>query len=494
MRTDLKINYSHLDEIIDRIRNYTNAVEELEDSLLDMKRFLNEQKSDAVSELESSIGKVSSELVNRKEKLRHLENMLRSYLGEMEGTVPARNRESQVRVDTYDTAFNIMQMETEVNSVEQSWNTNVWSGFYFGIGEDADEERERRERNYQQIEDIRANSLVYLAAITRDNVQEIRDIYENHLKTYEQRDDEFRTQINATYDTLTSEKDKWDNCWELFGSISKSAIKGLATGLITTLVVVLFPEVALIGAAVVVVVGVKGVEMLGKVPKEALPSWLHGAKDVSDRLEKNPLSIVTMAGQGLMDTIQTPEGAATVTGTFIGSLVGAKIGVKLKPKVDAKIADLKAKRAETKKLDGTTPKTKDVKSPKIKDGVVEKVEGVSGADVDNFIKNNVNSIFQKNVKNAFTSDAKVTVLIEDKIVYRYHGGDSGAKSYWYTPNKTANPGADLALPSGNSYTQVDKLVIPKGTEIMEGTVAPNFGQPGGGYQYYVPDPSVVKKY
>ena len=121
-------------------------------------------------------------------------------------------------------------------------------------------------------------------------------------------------------------------------------------------------------------------------------------------------------------------------------------------------------------------------------------QGASGAKVDNFIKNNVNPNFQKSVKKAFTSDAKVTVLTEDKIVYRYHGGDSGAKSYWYTPKKTTNPGADLALPKGNTYTQVDKLVIPKGTEVLEGTVAPNFGQPGGGYQIYVPDPSVVRKY
>lgn len=34
-------------------------------------------------------------------------------------------------------------------------------------------------------------------------------------------------------------------------------------------------------------------------------------------------------------------------------------------------------------------------------------------------------------------------------------------------------------------------IIPKQTHILEGTVAPNFGQPGGGYQYYVSDPSVV---
>jgi hypothetical protein len=35
----------------------------------------------------------------------------------------------------------------------------------------------------------------------------------------------------------------------------------------------------------------------------------------------------------------------------------------------------------------------------------------------------------------------------------------------------------------------DKVVIPKGTMILEGTVAPNFWQPSGGLQIYIPDPS-----
>ena len=111
--------------------------------------------------------------------------------------------------------------------------------------------------------------------------------------------------------------------------------------------------------------------------------------------------------------------------------------------------------------------------------------------VDDFIKTNVNPNFQQNVKNAFTSDAKVTTLTKDLKVYRYHGGTSSGKSYWYTPNLTSNPAADLALPAGNTYKYVDTYIIPKGTTILEGTVAPNFGQPGGGYQIYVPDPTVV---
>ena len=113
--------------------------------------------------------------------------------------------------------------------------------------------------------------------------------------------------------------------------------------------------------------------------------------------------------------------------------------------------------------------------------------------VEDFIKNNVNPNFQQNVKEAFMNDAKVTVLEQDVTVYRYHGGSSQGTSYWYTPNQTSNPAADLALPQGNTYQYMDTFTIPKGTTILEGTVAPNFGQPGRGYQFYVPNPSVVIK-
>ena len=112
--------------------------------------------------------------------------------------------------------------------------------------------------------------------------------------------------------------------------------------------------------------------------------------------------------------------------------------------------------------------------------------------VDDFITKNIHPSFQKSVKEAFGNDVKVTVVENDTIVYRYHTGVSSGKSYWYTPYQTNNPAADLALPQGNTYEYMDIFIIPKGTTIIEGTVAPNFGQPDGGYQYYILDPNVVK--
>ena len=118
----------------------------------------------------------------------------------------------------------------------------------------------------------------------------------------------------------------------------------------------------------------------------------------------------------------------------------------------------------------------------------------AGNIVDDYIKNNVSPHFRGNIKGAFKDDAKVTVLEKDIIVYRYHGGNSSSNGHWYTPKQTSNPASDLALPPGNTYQHKDIFIVPKGTTILEGTVAPNFGQRGGGYQFYISDPTrLIKK-
>lgn len=113
--------------------------------------------------------------------------------------------------------------------------------------------------------------------------------------------------------------------------------------------------------------------------------------------------------------------------------------------------------------------------------------------VDNFIRTQIPENFQANVREAFASDIKVTTLTEDLVVYRYYGGTSQPSSYWYTPYQYTDPKASLALPPQNAANNIATSIIPAGTTVLEGHVAPmpQWGQPGGGYQIYVPDPSVV---
>jgi hypothetical protein len=90
------------------------------------------------------------------------------------------------------------------------------------------------------------------------------------------------------------------------------------------------------------------------------------------------------------------------------------------------------------------------------------------------------------IRNAFGPDAKVTTLKRATTVYRYYSG-TPQSSRWYTPYQVDNPVAELALPPGNTAEHMDTVTLPRGTRIIEGTVAPqwDWGQPGGGYQYYV---------
>jgi len=110
-----------------------------------------------------------------------------------------------------------------------------------------------------------------------------------------------------------------------------------------------------------------------------------------------------------------------------------------------------------------------------------------GVQVNKFIHKNVPYAQQPDVKAAFGSNAKVTTLKHNTNVYRYHGGTSASKSNWVTPNQTINPVNDLALPPTNPGTSMSNYIIPKGTTVIQGSAAPNFGQLGGGAQFYVPN-------
>lgn len=228
MVTDLKLNYGQLELIQSRIEDYYNAVDNLEVSVNSMKTFLSEQESDAVKELKSKLETTGLDLDNRKEKLLQLKNILSDYLAEMQGLVSAVSSGEMTRVDIWDTTWNIGQMEADAWQFQGDMNTSVGSGIYFAFTEDGEEEKKRRERNYQKMENFRTSQLKTLANSIVSRVADIRSIYNNYLEPYETLDDDFKKQIDGIYDTLTSSNDKIKNNWELFGDISKAFIEGLA--------------------------------------------------------------------------------------------------------------------------------------------------------------------------------------------------------------------------------------------------------------------------
>ncbi|MGH8550763.1 MAG: RHS repeat-associated core domain-containing protein, partial [Methylococcales bacterium] len=71
---------------------------------------------------------------------------------------------------------------------------------------------------------------------------------------------------------------------------------------------------------------------------------------------------------------------------------------------------------------------------------------------------------------------------------RFFGGEALERGRFLTPTFPSSGGARnaLALPPGNSATNLRAFQLAPGTRFFQGTVAPNFGQTGGGVQVFVP--------
>ncbi len=102
---------------------------------------------------------------------------------------------------------------------------------------------------------------------------------------------------------------------------------------------------------------------------------------------------------------------------------------------------------------------------------------------------------RREVITAFTRNSRVRTLDEDLLVRRYWiEGEGGSlpRGRWVVPRDQSvpDPLSDLALWREGPY-RVENWTIPRGTRIIEGGAGPNFGQPGGANQIYVPNPEVL---
>ncbi|WP_029688868.1 glycohydrolase toxin TNT-related protein [Thermoanaerobacter sp. A7A] len=86
----------------------------------------------------------------------------------------------------------------------------------------------------------------------------------------------------------------------------------------------------------------------------------------------------------------------------------------------------------------------------------------------------------------------MVVLDSDTLAYRYYGGNSNPRGQWLTTELLKDPVNQLALPPGNKAENIQQWIIPKGTKVLKGTVAPHWGKLGGAPQIFIPDPKILK--
>jgi cell division protein ZapA (FtsZ GTPase activity inhibitor) len=348
MRTDLRLVYSELEKVSERISSYYTAIEEVEIAVEDMRSFLEEQESEAITKLKEKLDSVTIDMADKKSMLEALRNILDDYIADMRGLVREAVSGNQTRVDTLDISYNLWQMKNAYQSLEQATAFPVSSESFWQFGDEEEEERRKRERNYQKLENFRTNQLAGLKTRMKNRLDGIDDIYKKYLKAFETMDDSYRKRLDEIYNEKTSSQDKRKNFWESFGNISKAFLKAFAVAAAGAVLLALLPAWApLVMLGGVALVGA-GCMVMAEVPKEYVPEWMSGMKDTSDGVSKKlkeylkrPEGMIEDIGQGLMDTVQTPEGIASVSGTVSGMLLGNWAGKMIKPQVYTQVGKTK---------------------------------------------------------------------------------------------------------------------------------------------------------
>lgn len=339
MRTDLKINYADLEILSGQISSYYDALESIETALGNLKKVLEEQKSEAVDELLENISDASYDADDKKNTLRRLKEILDDYLADMRSLLKPIRENEIVRADQCDIWYNVKQIEGPIKDIKENAAVEC-SGNYHTIPavEDVGEKakREKEERNYRKLEDFRKYNLVLFADRVNKKLKKIRDIYKNNVKPFEETDDAYRKKLNKLYSECTDTKDKILDGLSFVGSVSFTFLTTLGGILVGAWILAQLPAALAIGLIVAPIVGCI---IMAAVPEEYVPDWLKDVKHKDDEIIKTikagPVAILEAIGQGLADTVQTPEGIAAVSATVVGLVLVFKGSKKKKTDLDS---------------------------------------------------------------------------------------------------------------------------------------------------------------
>lgn len=313
---------------------YKVALEAVEDSVTDLKSFLEGQESEAVSILLEKISDVMDLITKKQDIIQAVKNTLDDYISDMRALVAEETLGVVTRVDTVDIKFKLDQIESSREYLQAYVSSPVRNAFHLCLETDGDaiERKNKLIRNYNKLESFRNSQLVPLASRIKSKLGEMYAIYNNSLAFYETMDCNWKKQIDAVYNQFASRKNKLLN---LNGKSSILIDTILESTLMASAMFVLFPACLILGTGILAITlaTIIGCVVLTYIPEEYVPDCLRSVREKTIQIkdvifnecvkviEKGPQVLLDDLEQYLMDTVQTLEGIASVTQPVIAFII-----------------------------------------------------------------------------------------------------------------------------------------------------------------------------
>ena len=319
-KRDLRITYGILRDVQDQAEAYKKAVEAMEEALNKMEPLLEQQESEAITELYEQQAKLGKDLTYYKGILGSLWGLLGDYIEDMTGLIKPINENAEMRVDRNDIWINVKEIGRNIKSMKGIANdtygstVNHYYGPEPGVGtpqEDIDrrnaliQEYEKgkaaREANYREIAKFRSGVAAQVDQKLEMYYDEIEDIYRKYVIEYENTDDEYETVGFRVYRECTN---VGEFLWDQLGSL-KDILDDIALGVgsaavdtVTGILALGYNVVKLVAATAVCVV---------TAPCGVTPDWaseyLVNTKNVTVNVLKHPLRTGAGIGQNIFDTV-----------------------------------------------------------------------------------------------------------------------------------------------------------------------------------------------
>ena len=237
---DIKLNFDDLGEIKNEIKNYIDALEDLQDASERFVSVIDEQKGDTFTELrkeyDDCISVDHSDLI---EILYNVHDNLGNYMRDMQDLIAPENSGMLCRVDRNDIWWNLEQIKAIPHQC-LSDHPSVPSHSYFDefvnplspkaaeIQARNEEKRRRRERNYNKLVDFYNNVFYPTMDSIKDDIKKMYEIYDEYVVEYENTDDIYAKKLDEIYDSIKTWKDVAGDIWDG----TKSFFKGFGTGIV----------------------------------------------------------------------------------------------------------------------------------------------------------------------------------------------------------------------------------------------------------------------
>jgi hypothetical protein len=467
LKSDLKVNYSIIGNIRDKIATYKSAIEVMEESLNNIKsRLETENSGEAVAALISKHEDLQGDIDSCKGELEDLFNLFSGYHDEMTGIISPKNYSSIMQVDRDDIYWNMESIFGACDAVGMiRYKVSTYRSF--PSFSDTDEEKENQERNYSKMEEIWSIINSYKSRFDEDK-DDMANLFNNKIVPYEDKDDEYASRAGNVYD-------KYASSWERMGKFcldvyeAKENLKKALGKCIEGSFLGIFKlqnqvyDYAIGGIAVLV----------SKVTGDT-PDWLEESEETFYKDNEtiravidDPTVIVEGMAQQASDA-KDEKGIVYCVG-YTGGLIAQAILLKKwnagEGVTQTEIRERVLKNIEESKIAREASNYQEF----------AKIDIRIYAENNNWVDKAGNSIWPPN--RGLDGEAVIKILKPGTRIDRY-GFEGGT---FVSPEGIPYPNRSLAPGTEKKPYNVYEVIKP--IEVQAGKIAPWFGEPGGGIQY-----------